>query len=68
MAGYQSPYTGAQIDAALDKATTALQPGDVDDTPANGETAVPVSSNWAFDHAANLNAHGISDFGETLVN
>ena len=61
-------FTAAQIDSGLALANSALQPGDVDDTPANGETAVPVSSNWAFDHAANLNAHGISDFGETLVN
>ena len=60
MAGYQSPYTGAQIDAALALADTALQPGDVDDTPVNGETAVPVSSNWAFDHAAATAAHGVT--------
>ena len=49
------------------KADSALQPGDVDDTPVDGATTAPISSNWAFDHAANLNAHGISDFGETLV-
>jgi len=65
---YTSKYaTGAAVDAALDKAESALQPGDVDDTPVSGVTDAPVSSNWAFDHAANLNAHGISDFGETLV-
>jgi hypothetical protein len=65
---YTSKYaTGAAVDAALDLAVSALQPGDVDDTPVNGVTDAPVSSNWAFDHAANLNAHGISDFGETLV-
>jgi len=38
-------------------ADSALQPGDVDDTPVNGATAVPVSSNWAFDHAAASNPH-----------
>jgi hypothetical protein len=48
-------------------ADTALQPGDVDDTPVNAATAVPVSSNWAFDHAALTTAHGISAFGATLV-
>jgi hypothetical protein len=31
---------------------------DVDDTPENGATTSPVSSNWAFDHAALTNAHG----------
>jgi len=30
---------------------------DVDDTPVNGETATPVSSNWAFDHDADVDAH-----------
>jgi len=29
-----------------------LGPKDVDDTPVDGATAVPVSSNWAFDHEA----------------
>ena len=98
MAGYQSPYTGAQIDAALAKAETALQAEDVvnaldststaaplsaaqgkalndaklaitdiDDTPVDGETAAPISSNWAWDHAAATQAHGISAFGATLV-
>ena len=40
---------------------------DVDDTPVNGAVDVPVSSNWAFDHAASTQAHGISAFGATLV-
>lgn len=30
---------------------------DVDDTPVNGETTTPVSSNWAFDHDADTDAH-----------
>ena len=29
----------------------------VDNTPVNGQTAEPISSNWAYDHAANANAH-----------
>ena len=40
---------------------------DVDDVPVDGETTVPVSSNWAYDHAALTTAHGISSFGATLV-
>lgn len=49
---------GAAVAAALDKAGTALQSGDVDDTPIDGATTAPVSSNWAFDHAASDTAHG----------
>jgi hypothetical protein len=30
---------------------------DVDDTPVNGVTDDPVSSNWAYDHAADTDAH-----------
>jgi len=30
---------------------------DVDDTPVNGVTATPISSNWAFDHDADVDAH-----------
>ena len=29
----------------------------IDDVPANGITSEPISSNWAFDHAANASAH-----------
>ena len=36
---------------------TIIKQTDVDDTPVNGATTVPVSSNWAFDHAALTNAH-----------
>jgi hypothetical protein len=45
----QLDYTGAEIDANLALAETALQPGDVDDTPVNGVTTAPISSNWAYD-------------------
>jgi len=37
--------------------TNALVHTDVDDTPVDGETDVPVSSNWAYDHAALTEAH-----------
>jgi len=30
---------------------------DIDDTPVNGELAQPISSNWAFDHAAAADPH-----------
>lgn len=30
---------------------------DIDDTPVNGETAQPISSNWAFDHVAAADPH-----------
>lgn len=45
----------------------ALLPTDVDDTPVDGVTTAPVSSNWAYDHAALTTAHGISIFGASLV-
>jgi hypothetical protein len=44
-----------------------LNIADIDDTPVNGETSAPISSNWAYDHAALTQAHGISAFGATLV-
>jgi len=46
---------------------TILKQADVDDTPVNGVTTAPVSSNWAYDHAALATAHGISAFGSSLV-
>jgi hypothetical protein len=39
---------------------TILGTEDVDDTPVNGADTVPVSSNWAYDHAALTTAHGIT--------
>lgn len=42
----------ASVNASLNLADTALQAADVDDTPVNGATTDPISSNWAFDHAA----------------
>ena len=37
--------------------STILKEADVDDTPVNGATVAPVSSNWAYDHKADANAH-----------
>jgi ElaB/YqjD/DUF883 family membrane-anchored ribosome-binding protein len=37
-----------------------LMASDVDDTPVNGATTVPVSSNWAFDHEADTSTHGVT--------
>ena len=36
---------------------TILGTEDVDDTPVNEATTAPVSSNWAYDHAANASVH-----------
>lgn len=36
---------------------TILGTEDVDDTPVDGATTDPVSSNWAYDHAADASAH-----------
>lgn len=47
---------------------TIIRQADIDDTPVNGVTTAPVSSNWAFDHnAAVSGVHGISAFGATLI-
>jgi len=42
---------------------------DIDDTPVNGELAQPISSNWAFDHAAlTTGVHGLAiTAGQTLT-
>ena len=45
-------------------AETALTAADVDDTPVNGATDAPISSNWAFDHAATALAHSITGAAE----
>lgn len=37
--------------------TEKLAIADIDDTPVNGVTAAPISSNWAYDHAASATAH-----------
>ncbi len=45
-------------------ADTTLTAADVDDTPVNGAIDVPISSNWAFDHAATALAHSITGAAE----
>lgn len=38
-------------------ANQILATGDVDDTPVNGATTAPISSNWAYDHATAADPH-----------
>ena len=40
---------------------TMLRTTDVDDTPVDGVTNAPVSSNWAYDHAANVTSLHLPD-------
>lgn len=50
--------------------SNVLTQSDVDDSPVNGETDVPVSSNWAYDHENAALAHSItnaSEINEDLV-
>ena len=50
---------GADVtDATNVAAAGAVMTADVDDTPVDGATTAPISSNWAFDHAADDSAHG----------
>ena len=37
---------------------TILKQANIDNTPVDGVTTKPISSNWAFDHAADDSAHG----------
>ncbi len=47
---------------------TILKEADVDDTPVNGVTAAPVSSNWAYDHVNASNPHSITATTVSLNN
>lgn len=47
-------YTETEVNNLL---ANVLYHSDVDDTPVNGATTVPVSSNWAYDHAAAADPH-----------
>jgi len=51
-------YTGSAWSAAYVDEGSYLTAADVDDTPVNGATTDPVSSNWAYDHENLLTAHG----------
>jgi len=72
-AGVNTLATDADIDAdvATHAALTAthgvtgaiLGTEDVDDTPVNGATTVPASSNWAYDHDADADAHHAQTHG-----
>lgn len=42
-------------------------PRPVDDTPVNGQLVHGVTSNWAYDHAADLDAHTKNLFEEFLI-
>jgi hypothetical protein len=49
------PTTGT-----LATTSNALLVANIDDTPVNGETSAPISSNWAYDHnALSVGVHGI---------
>jgi len=53
--------TGTLNDSGTD--TIIVYPVAVDDTPVNGATTAPVSSNWAFDHnAATTGTHGLGAY------
>ena len=55
---YLSVTQAVDLDDVESKANSALQAADVDDTPVNGATTVPISSNWAYDHENDTTAHG----------
>jgi len=59
----ETTVAGALIELDTEKLAIA----DIDDTPVNGVINAPISSNWAYDHAALTTAHNISSFGATLV-
>lgn len=47
------------LQSALEELDTEkLAIADIDDAPVNGVTTAPISSNWAYDHAANATTHG----------
>jgi hypothetical protein len=54
---------GRTIKAAMQELESAVEERlvitDIDDTPVDGETSAPISSNWAYDHVAAADPHGI---------
>lgn len=50
-------WDGAKV-TVLDSSGQLLSTWAVDDTPVNGETSQPISSNWAYDHVNDVDAHG----------
>jgi len=55
-AGYSLHYDGQKI-MVLDTSGQLLSTWAVDDTPVDGETSQPISSNWAYDHVAAADPH-----------
>ncbi|MGW8177404.1 MAG: hypothetical protein ACWGQW_01190 [bacterium] len=53
--GYLTPTEADALYEAID--STILREADVDDTPVDGVTTAPVSSNWAYDHVAAADPH-----------
>lgn len=58
---------GTDALAECNTPTSGLTTADVDDTPVDGAITAPVSSNWAFDHAALATAHGITAAAATVL-
>ena len=48
---------GTNITTSATSSTLTINGPAIDDTPVNGETAEPISSNWAYDHLNNATAH-----------
>jgi hypothetical protein len=64
----QAAHGDADADNTASNETShanVLETTDVDDTPVNGVTDAPVSSNWAYDHA---NTHAPTDADNTASN
>jgi len=57
--GHATDTTITRVSAALIavEGDNLLRASDVDDTPVNGQTAVPASSNWAYDHVDAADPH-----------
>lgn len=55
-AGYLLELVGSGSNPTYNAAEVLLK-SDVDDTPVDGATDVPASSNWAYDHVAATNPH-----------
>ena len=68
--GHASDTTLTRVSAALIavEGDNLIRASDVDDTPVDTATAVPVSSNWAYDHeAATTGVHGVGA-GDIVAN
>lgn len=52
---------------ARDNADNIILTDDVDDTPVDTATEDPVSSNWAYDHENEIDAHGMLEEDNTFT-